>query len=137
MEPEKPHVPHEKKILIRGMAEVESNPQQESKVESEVRNRKSSNSYESVEKAKLALKAMKNEIAKNVNNSPYVQNTLVVIEKFKPAVIMIQQFVIKMLPYLVRFYNFLLESWVKIQPYHPEEFAPVILGIQVLSNSII
>lgn len=109
------------------MAEPETKTQ--NKVESEVRNRKSSNSYESVEKAKLALNAMKNELAKNVNNSPYVQNTLAVIEKCKPGIIMIQQFVIKMLPYLVQFYYFLLESWVKIQPYHPEEFAPVILGM--------
>lgn len=95
---------------------------------SEVRNRKASNSYESVEKAKLALKAMKDELSKNVNNSPYVQKTLETIEKCKPAFEIIRQIVITTLPYLVRFYYFLLDLWVQILPYHPEEFAPVLLG---------
>jgi hypothetical protein len=34
-----------------------------------------------------------------------------------------------LLPYLVKFSEIVQDFWIKIQPYHPEEFAPVLFGL--------
>jgi len=46
-----------------------------------------------------------------------------------PYLVMAQELFVAVLPYLVKAYELLLQAWAKLEPYHPEELLPVVIGL--------
>merc|ERR1712032_871878 len=51
------------------------------------------------------------------------------ILKAAPYLVMAQELFIATLPFLIQAYNFVLWAWEQLQPYHPQELLPVVVGI--------
>eukprot|EP01084_Bolivina_argentea_P133912 236310_1 len=51
------------------------------------------------------------------------------INKAKPHVVTVCNFLDAMYPYLVKAYDFCLQLWAKLEPYNPQQFFPFIFGL--------
>lgn len=91
----------------------------------ELRNRKAMGPLTAT---KQSLNEMKDELAKRVSDSPYLQSAVLFITKLRPLFEHAQRAVVFLFPYLMIAVAKLQEFWIQLQPYHPEEFAPVIFG---------